>query len=295
MNVLSLFDGMSCGQQALTELGVKVDNYFASEIDSYAMSVTKFNYPNTQFIGDVTKVSGHDLPKIDILVGGSPCQGFSFSGKRLNFEDPRSALFFEYVRILKELQEKNPSIKFLLENVVMEKQHEDVITKYLGVKPIKINSNLVSAQQRNRLYWTNLEVGELEDRGIYWDSVQISTRENVMYYSEQAFNWLFKDERRKKRYKEYNSKTKEKMQMLEASHYKGYSNQRCFGIKDDNGDVRYIHPIECERLQNVKDDYTAFGITPEGKQVKISRTQRYKMLGNGWTVFVISHILKQLS
>ena len=158
MNVLSLFDGMSCGQIALKELGIKVDNYFASEIDSHAINQTKYNFPNTIHLGDVTKVSGYNLPKIDLLIGGSPCQGFSFAGKQLNFDDPRSTLFFEFVRILKELREVNPNIKFLLENVRMKKDSERVITEILGVYPVVINSSLVSAQNRVRLYWSNIRV-----------------------------------------------------------------------------------------------------------------------------------------
>lgn len=147
MNILSLFDGMSCGQIALNKLGVKIDNYFASEIDKSAMMITQTNFPNTKQLGDVTKINGKELPKIDLLIGGSPCQGFSFAGKQLNFDDPRSKLFFEFIR-LKE--ETNPTY-FLLENVVMKKEYEDVITQYLGVKPILINSKLVSAQNRKRL------------------------------------------------------------------------------------------------------------------------------------------------
>ena len=125
MNVLSLFDGMSCGQIALDQLGIKVDNYYAAEIDKDAMKIAKKNYPNTIHLGDVTKVKGSDLPKIDLLLGGSPCQGFSFAGKQLNFNDPRSALFFEYVRLLKET---NPKY-FLLENVRMKKEYQDVISR----------------------------------------------------------------------------------------------------------------------------------------------------------------------
>ena len=163
MNVLSLFDGMSCGQIALNQLGFKIDNYFASEIDKDAMKIAKKNFPNMQHIGDVTKVKGSELPKIDLLIGGSPCQGFSFAGKQLNFNDPRSALFFEFVRLLKET---NPKY-FLLENVRMKKESENVISEYLGVKPIEINSNLVSAQNRKRLYWTNIPNVVLpEDKGI---------------------------------------------------------------------------------------------------------------------------------
>lgn len=162
-NVLSLFDGMSCGQIALQRAGIKVENYFASEIDKYAIQVTKHNYPNTKHIGDVTKVKGTNLPKIDLLIGGSPCQGFSFAGKQLNFDDPRSKLFFEFVRLKNEC---NPTF-FLLENVKMKKEYQDVITEHLGVEPIEINSNLLSAQNRKRIYWTNIPgVSIPNDKGI---------------------------------------------------------------------------------------------------------------------------------
>lgn len=170
INVLSLFDGMSCGQIALDKLGIEVDNYFASEIDKYAMQVTKHNYPNTKHIGDVTKVKGADLPKIDLLIGGSPCQGFSFAGKQLNFDDPRSKLFFEFVRLLEETKPKC----FLLENVRMKKSSQDIISKYLGCEPIEINSNLVSAQSRRRLYWTNIpNIEQPIDKGILLQDIVV--------------------------------------------------------------------------------------------------------------------------
>ena len=163
MNVLSLFDGMSCGQIALRQLGIPINKYYAAEIDPYAMRVTQNNFPETIHLGDVTKVKGEDLEKIDLLLGGSPCQGFSFAGKQLNFDDPRSALFFEFVRLLKEC---NPKY-FLLENVRMKKEYQDVITEHLGVEPITINSALVSAQNRVRLYWTNIpNITQPEDRGV---------------------------------------------------------------------------------------------------------------------------------
>lgn len=163
LNVLSLFDGMSCGRIALERAGIKVNNYFASEIDKYAIQVAKHNYPNTQHIGDVTKVKASELPEIDLLIGGSPCQGFSFAGKQLNFEDPRSKLFFEFVRLLNECKPKY----FLLENVKMKKEYQDVITEHLGVEPIEINSNLLSAQNRKRIYWTNIPgVTIPNDKGI---------------------------------------------------------------------------------------------------------------------------------
>jgi DNA-cytosine methyltransferase len=163
VNVLSLFDGMSCGRIALERLGIPVDNYYASEIDKYAIQVSQANYPDIIQVGDVTELDTSTLPKIDLIMGGSPCQGFSFAGKQLAFDDPRSALFFEFVRCVKELQPKY----FLLENVRMKKEYLDVISEYMGVEPIMINSALVSAQNRVRYYWTNIPgVEQPEQRGI---------------------------------------------------------------------------------------------------------------------------------
>ena len=176
MNVLSLFDGMSCGRIALERCGFKVENYFASEIDKHAIKVAKANYPDTVHLGDVTGVrtknqmlvipheNGNGHQRIDLLIGGSPCQGFSFAGGQLAFDDPRSKLFFEYVRLLEELKPRY----FLLENVIMKQEFQDIITKMLGVKPVRINSNLVSAQNRDRLYWTNIPVKSLpENKRVY--------------------------------------------------------------------------------------------------------------------------------
>ena len=165
MNVLSLFDGMSCGQIALNKAGVKYDTYFASEIDKYAMQVTQANYPDTIQLGDVSKIDHWSLPMggIDLLMGGSPCQGFSVAGKQLDFDDPRSKLFFEFVRLKDTLKPKY----FLMENVPMKQECQDIISKYLGVQPVTINSSLFSAQNRKRLYWTNIPFDiPTEDKGI---------------------------------------------------------------------------------------------------------------------------------
>ena len=282
INILSLFDGMSCGQIAFNKTGFKINNYYASEIDKYAMKVSSANYPDTIYLGDIENWKDWDIDwsTIDFLIGGSPCQGFSFSGKGLAFDDPRSRLFFMYVDILEHIRKYNPNVNFLLENVRMKKEHEKVITEFLGIEPIVINSELVSAQNRNRLYWANWEFYQPKNQEIYWKDVMLHNAEGCMYYSEKAFEWIFKSPKRKAKYFEYDQNSKVKMQMLEASHHKGYSNQRCFGIKDIKG-TRYIHPVECERLQNVPDGYTDH----------VSRSQRYKMLGNGWTVDVISYIL----
>ena len=168
INVFSMFDGMSCGQLALKKAGIKVNTYHASEIDKYAISITKKNFPSTLQMGDITKLEDWRLELIkdeigiDLVIGGSPCQGFSFAGNQLNFEDPRSKLFFDFVRVLKILRPKY----FLLENVRMKKESQDIISEYMGVEPVAINSNLVSAQNRHRLYWTNIPFDMLEDKGI---------------------------------------------------------------------------------------------------------------------------------
>jgi DNA-cytosine methyltransferase len=183
MNVLSLFDGMSCGMIALDRLGIKVDNYYASEIDKYAMQVSAANYPEIIQVGDITKLNLSTLPKIDLVMGGSPCQGFSFAGKQLAFDDPRSALFFEFVKCVKEL---NPKY-FLLENVRMKKEYLDIISEYMGVEPIFINSSLVSAQSRQRYYWTNIpNVTPPEERGIVLrDILEDYPNENPVKHTER--------------------------------------------------------------------------------------------------------------
>ena len=176
VNVLSLFDGMSGTQMALYNSGIAVDKYYASEIDKYAIKITQKNFPDTIQLGDVKDIKGKDLPEIDLVVAGSPCQGFSFAGKQLAFDDPRSALFFEFIRILREVKPKY----FLLENVRMKKEFQDVISEQIssvypeytsgglfGIEPILINSALVSAQNRQRLYWTNIpNIEQPEDLGI---------------------------------------------------------------------------------------------------------------------------------
>ena len=270
LNVLSLFDGMSCGQIALERAGIKVNNYFASEIDKYAIQVAKHNYPNMQHIGDVTQVKANELPKIDLLIGGSPCQGFSFAGKQLNFDDPRSKLFFEFVRLLKEC---NPKY-FLLENVKMKKEYEDIISEQLGVKPILINSSLVSAQNRERLYWTNIQIQGLpDDKGLFLkDVIEIGTGKKL---SEQTAQ-------RPRTLRNYRSENQKAFCML-ATMWKG-SQSNGMTVIDDNG-LRNITPLECERLQTVPDNYTNV----------VADTNRYTMLGNGWTVDVIAHIFGGLS
>jgi DNA-cytosine methyltransferase len=199
VTVLSLFDGMSCGQLALQKLGIKVKQYYAAEIDKHAIQVTQHNFPNTIQLGDVTKVFAKDLPNIDLLIGGSPCQGFSFAGKQLAFDDPRSKLFFEFVRLKNEC---NPTY-FMLENVKMKKEFELIISKYMGVAPIEINSALLSAQNRVRLYWTNIAnepfglfgdmqcmIPQPKDKGILLRDILEIDVPDKYYLSEKMLKWL---------------------------------------------------------------------------------------------------------
>lgn len=372
MNVLSLFDGMSCGQIALNKAGIKYDAYFASEVDKYAIKVAQANYPNTIQIGDVTKVDHTRLPfgGIDLLMGGSPCQGFSFAGKQLNFDDPRSKLFFEFIRLRDELKPKY----VLLENVRMKKESENVITKYMGFSPQAMNSADVSAQNRHRLYWfgylnesleyKQIPISPIKDKGIVIkDILEDLPFEDIPNYLNNT--WCGR--RRGDLVKSVDDPkahcltasmwkgqiptfVKKPVQVGVADNIKGYDiikrvyspngksptlttmqgghrqpkvaigrivNRRLDenGVRKDNQlelpftkqlevssadksnclttvqkDNVVVHkelyrkltPIECERLQTVPDNYTNH----------VSKTQRYKMLGNGWTVDMIAHIFK---
>ena len=304
INVLSLFDGMSCGRIALNKLDIPC-KYYASEINKYAIKVSQANYPDTMQLGDVTEVYWKDQnlhkhlqPNIDLLIGGSPCQGFSFAGKHLNFHDDRSKLFFEYVRLLNEVKPKY----FLLENVKMKKESEDIISQYLGVSPIAINSSTLSAQNRQRLYWTNIPVSQPEDKGIklkdiledglvdrdkshcldanYWKGGNLKS-----YFEKHRRQLVFETDPsvviaqrprgdNKGGIKALNGKTP----TLSSCSWE----QNNFLVHADDLKWRKLSPIECERLQTVPDNYTNH----------VSNTQRYKMLGNGMTVDVITHILK---
>ena len=273
LNVLSLFDGMSCARIALDKLNIPV-NYYACEIDKYAIEVAKKNYPDTIHLGSVTDVSWvddknlhkHLQPKIDLLIGGSPCQGFSFAGKGLNFDDPRSKLFFEYVRILKECKPKY----FLLENVRMSKTSEQIITDILGVEPIAINSNLVSGQNRYRLYWTNIPFDVPKDKKVMLqDILENGVVDRDKSHCLDANYWKGGN------LKSYFEKNRRQLVFNTYPH----------DIKDKGLTWRKLTPVECERLQTVPDNYTDC----------VSNTQRYKMLGNGFTVDIIAHILKGIN
>lgn len=193
MNILSLFDGTSAGRLAAERASLPINKYYASEIDKYAIAVSKKNYPDIIHLGNVEDYQEWDIDfgKIDLLLGGSPCQGFSIAGKQLNFEDPRSKLFFEYVEILKKIREKNPNVLFLLENVRMKKEFQNIISEHLGVEPIEINSNLVSAQNRKRLYWTNIpNIKQPEDKGIMLKDIVHEKADIDFAVSETWCKWF---------------------------------------------------------------------------------------------------------
>lgn len=270
-NVVGLFDGMSCGQLALEDAGITYDKYYASEIDKYAIQVCQENFPNTIQLGSVVDLNTDNLTNIDCLLGGSPCQSFSGYGDGSGFEG-KSGLFWQYVRVLKEL---NPKY-FLLENVVMKKEWEDVITEAVGVAPIKICSSLVSAQTRRRLYWTNIpNITQPKDLGLNIKDV-IDCKFSATY--PNYLDLTFCDKKRKDMVKNYNSKAS----CLTASMYKGQVSSFC---KNDEGHIYKYTPEDCEILQTVRKGYTS----------SQSATQRYKMLGNGWTIKAISHILQHIT
>ena len=272
---------MSCGQIALNKLGIKYDNYYASEIDKFAIGITKKNYPNTIHLGDVRDVKGEDLPKIDLLFGGSPCQSFSNAGNGKGFEGS-SGIFWEYVRVLREVKPKY----FMLENVKMKKEWQDIITKELGVEPIAINSSLLSGQNRPRLYWTNIPGVEVpEDKGIKLKDIleddNLVDKQHLM--TPKAMIYMDGLRNGKQRWDYHKNPLDGKAACIVASFYKlsglGVLDYRTLGKP-----CRRLTPVECERLQTVPDGYT------EG----VSDTHRYAMLGNGWTVDVIAHIFKNI-
>lgn len=281
--VLSLFDGISCGKVALDRAGIKVKKYYASEIDKFAMQVSEKNHPDIIQLGDVTSWRSWDIDwmNVGLLIGGSPCQGFSFAGKQLNFNDDRSKLFFVYVDILNHIKSVNPDVKFLLENVKMKAEWQDVISGYLGVKPIRINSALVSAAKRDRLYWANFDVEMPDDRGITFDDInQHSTDWLSDTYIDKVSKWKAQQD------PIANTTfigTNSKLPCLTARGY-NQSHSGMILISDGNK-YRYLTNNEAELAMTLPVDYTA-GITDR---------ERARCLGNGWTVDVIAHIFTYLN
>ena len=306
MRVLSLFDGISCGHVALERAGIPVEVYYASEIDKYAIQITQKNYPDTIQLGDVTKIDFTEfIGKVDLLIGGSPCQDLSISkNNRQGLQGSRSGLFYKYVEALEIIKPKY----FLLENVAsMKKEDKDTITSILGVEPILINSALVSAQQRKRLYWTNIpNITQPQDKGILLQDILesgLADREKTNAILAQYYKGITSKPL------EYLSNHQIRPYVAEpiriGQYGKGGQGQRIYSVQGKsvslsaNGGgqgaktglykidlpdgeylIRKLTPLECERLQTLPDNYT------EG----ISNTQRYKCIGNGWTVDVIAHI-----
>ena len=290
MNVLSLFDGMSCGRVALERVGIKVNNYYASEIDKYAIEVSSHNYPDIIQLGDVRNYKEWELPEIDLLMAGSPCQDLSrikTDGKGLHGE--KSKLFFEFVKCLHKFKPKY----FLLENVLMDKESEDIITSILEVDPIEINSCYFSAQDRRRLYWTNIDFDKdfpdnpLVLKDIIENEVDEKYYYNDVYYGFDATKRVVCNLER--RYPNGKMKFTETLARVYNINHKsptltavagGHQEKKIF----HNGRPRKLTPLEYERLQTVPEGYTSL----------VSNSQRYKMLGNGWTVDVIAYIFKHL-
>lgn len=283
MKVLSLFDGISCGRVALERVGIPVEVYYASEIDKNAIKVTQTNYPDTIQVGDVTKLDTSTLPEIDLLIGGSPCQSLSIttSTKRQNL-DGKSNLFFEYVRVFNEVKPK----WFLLENVAsMKDECKDIISSYLGVEPILINSRDFSAQDRPRLYWTNIPVGETPTCDLVLGDIMQNDVDEKYYY-DCGFDFHGFD---KCVCATLHINGHDILKRVHSPYYKCHTlTAVCGGNQQKKvwqcGLVRKLTPIEYERLQTLPDNYTAC----------VSDGARYKALGNGWTVDVIAHIFRGL-
>lgn len=301
MNILSLFDGISCGHVALDRAGIKVDNYYASEISTDAIAITQYNYPNTIQLGDITKITEEQLDSlghIDMIIGGSPCQDLS-GFKSVNnegLEGSKSCLFYHFVRILKHIQPKY----FLLENVEsMRDKWRDLITEILGVEPIMINSDKVSAQDRKRYYWCNFPVSQPEDKGIMLNDIIESSadiQDNYWYTREFKYNGD-------------NCKVQATLLgkgLLDALRRCYNLNGKCCTLLCDgdgghrvkkvyqDGRCRKLTPLEYERLQTLPDNYTQYGIK-NGKVVTISNSKRYTAIGNSWTADVIAHLLKGIN
>lgn len=294
IKVLSLFNGMNCIGLALSKLGIEFE-LWASEIDKHANKVSDTLFPNTINLGDVTKIDLDSLPVFDLVVAGSPCQGFSFAGKQLNFEDERSKLFFNFVDILNYCKAKNPKLKFLLENVMMKEKYQAIISQYLGIEPIKINSALVSAQSRKRLYWTNIGtkrtnlfgieepgIPQPKDKRIFLkDILELESYIPNKYFCNEKQSAFAQNEMRlKKKYTQINGL--KAICILACS----YTNWCGDYIKYENGQIRQLTPTECCRLQTIP-QWAIERIL----KCSVCNSQIYKMLGNGWTVDVIVHIL----
>ncbi len=306
MKILSLFDWMSCWRIALERAWIKVEKYFASEIDKYAIQVSQKNYPDIIQLGDVNNWRDWDIWEIDMVIWGSPCQWFSFAWKQLAFDDPRSKLFFTMVDIINHYKPKY----FLLENVKMKKEFQDIITEYMWVYPIEINSALVSAQNRKRLYWTNIPwIEQPQDKWIVINDILEDDVDEKYYLTDKQIRslWRFESNSRfysimwktptlttcqwwhrqpKIAYNDYSDQVLwDKARSLNTWCWSNTTINATIILDIENKTKRKLTPVECERLQTVADNYTDW----------VSNSQRYKMLWNWWTVDVIAHIFSYIN
>ncbi|MCK9435080.1 MAG: DNA (cytosine-5-)-methyltransferase [Candidatus Cloacimonetes bacterium] len=279
MNVLSLFDGISCGQVALNRAGIDIENYYASEIDINACKITQANFPNTIPLGDVCKIKSEELGRIDLLMGGSPCQSFSYANtKSRTGLEGKSKLFWEFIRILKEVKPKY----FLLENVIMKPEWEAIITKEIGVNPVYINSADFSAQIRKRLYWTNIPILKWRRKGILFKDILENWNGPWLELNDNQLRKLF----------HIDPSIEKSNALTQAQSRKGSSSEYLTMISkikkaQQAEGYRALTPTECERLQTLPDGYT--------KVDGVFNSRRMNAIGNGWTVDVIAHIFKGLN
>lgn len=292
MRVLSLFDGCGMAYQAFKNLGIEVERYYASEIDKYAIQICKKNHPDVVHLGDVTKIDGKAFKDIDLIIGGFPCQSFSIAGKRLNFDDPRGQLFFHAKRLIDEIKPKY----FILENVAsMKKEIKDEISRILGTTPIMINASLVSAQNRKRLFWTNIPgIEHPEDKKIYLKDILENDVDEKYLVSEKGIKFITEPFRLEKKYTQiggdksltvttqanwtgtfisidstkrigsFNSggqgdriySTNGKSVSLSANGGGRGAKTGLYLIPGENTRIRKLTPVECERLQSLPDNYT---------------------------------------
>ena len=354
LNVLSCFDGLSGGQLALEKAGIKVNTYYASEIDKYAIAVARYNFPDTCHLGDVRKIDTSRLPQIDLMLAGSPCTDLSFAGKQKGLvEGEQSSLFFDWWNLVQELKPKY----IFLENVRMRREYKDKISKTLGFEPVAINSSLVSAQSRYRLYWFGVRVGnkyidmpinQPKDKGIVLRHIletqsdnstethatpkQIGTAVDIrgydiikrVYHPDGKSPTLttmtgghrepkivcgayrgryYKDGVRQDQFGSVAGKTKQMLELRKDGKTNTITTvQKDNVLAKDEVYWRKLTVLECERLQTVPDGYTEFGmfhrkypdISMSNEIKPVSNSQRYKMLGNGWTIDVIAHIMEGL-
>ena len=291
-NVLSLFDGVACGKLALERAGIEFENYYASEVDPVCIAIAEKNHPDIISLGDVTNWKEWNLEDIDLIMGGSPCQGFACQGSQLNFDDPRSKLFFTMIEIIEHYKPKY----FLLENVGMRKEWADIITQYIGVEPVHLCSSLVSAQTRKRIYWANWEILTPKNANIHL--LSILTENDLLKNPASIVGRKINPATGKRedsnpdipysqclQVKMDTSKigcitTVGKDSVLTKLPHGRYPN--AFNDYERGIDWRYLTPIECERAQTVPDDYTK----------GYSDSARKALMGNGWTVDMIVHILQ---